>query len=199
MVYYYDTAIIEDMRSLFDDERITICPQDNLFKTIARLNEDDIKMPLVSVVRTGWSLRDSQHPMRFRGGILNITKDEQYISRLQTIPIRINYLFDVWTQHREENDNIVRELIFWYMTHPTLEVKIPYGADMKHTFNIYFDSNIEDNSDIVDQANHGEYFRQTLSVYTDDAYLWKSTTDKPIIFGGADLYVKDVDGYVKDN
>ena len=199
MVYLYDTAIIEDMRSILDDERIYICPSDRVFSVIARLNEDDVKMPMISVARTGISLLDSQHTMRFTGGISNISENEESISRIQVIPIQINYQFDVWTKHREENDNIIRELIFYYMTHPTLEVKVPYGTNLKHTFNIFYDKTIEDNSDISDQVNHGEYFRQTLSVYTPDAYLWKSTTEKPYIFGGADLYVKDGDKYVKDN
>lgn len=199
MFYLYDTAIIEDLRSVFDDDRIFICPTDNVFKTLGRLNEDDVKMPIISVLRTGVSLLDSQHTMRFQGGILKIGEDEESISRVQTIPIQINYLLDVWTKHREENDNIVRELIFYYMTHPTLEVKVPYGTNLKHTFNIFYDKNIEDNSDIVGQSEHGEYFRQTLSVYTPDAYLWKSTDEKPVIFGGVDLYVKDGNEYVKDN
>ena len=199
MVYLYDTAIIEDMRSILDDERIYICPSDRVFSVIARLNEDDVKMPMISVARTGISLLDSQHTMRFTGGISDISENEESISRIQVIPIQINYQFDVWTKHREENDNIIRELIFYYMTHPTLEVKVPYGTNLKHTFNIFYDKTIEDNSDISDQVNHGEYFRQTLSVYTPDAYLWKSTTEKPYIFGGADLYVKDGDKYVKDN
>lgn len=187
------------MRSILDDERIYICPSDRVFSVIARLNEDDVKMPMISVARTGISLLDSQHTMRFTGGISNISENEESISRIQVIPIQINYQFDVWTKHREENDNIIRELIFYYMTHPTLEVKVPYGTNLKHTFNIFYDKTIEDNSDISDQVNHGEYFRQTLSVYTPDAYLWKSTTEKPYIFGGADLYVKDGDKYVKDN
>lgn len=199
MFYLYDTAIIEDMRSILDDERIYICPSDRVFSVIARLNEDDVKLPMISVARTGISLLDSQHTMRFTGGISNISENEESISRIQVIPIQINYQFDVWTKHREENDNIIRELIFYYMTHPTLEVKVPYGTNLKHTFNIFYDKTIEDNSDISDQVNHGEYFRQTLSVYTPDAYLWKSTTEKPYIFGGADLYVKDGDKYVKDN
>lgn len=199
MFYLYDTAIIEDMRSIFDDDRIFIEPADKVFNTIARLNEDDIKMPLISLARTGTSLRDSQHSMRFTGGLSYISDDEQTTSRIQVIPIQINYLLDVWTKHREENDNIVRELLFYYMTHPTLEVDVPYGTNLKHTFNIFYDQNIEDNSDIMGQLEHGEYFRTTLSVYTPDAYLWKCTTEKPHIFGGVDFYVKDGDKYVKDN
>ena len=199
MFYLYDKAIIEDLRSIFDDDRIFIEPADKVFNTISRLNEDDIKMPIISVARTGTSLRDSQHSMRFTGGLSYISDDEQTTSRIQVIPIQINYLLDVWTKHREENDNIVRELLFYYMTHPTLEVDVPYGTNLKHTFNIFYDQNIEDNSDIMGQLEHGEYFRTTLSLYTPDAYLWKMTTEKPHIFGGVDFYVKDGDKYVKDN
>ena len=198
MFYLYDTALVNDLRSVFNDQRIYICPPELVFKTIGRLNEDDIKMPMISLLRTGASILDSSHPMRFSGSLSAIHPDENTYETLRAIPIRINYLLDVWTKHREENDNIIRELIFYYMTHPTLQITIPYGVDLKHNFNIFFDNNIEDNSDIVDQPNHGEYFRQTLSVYTDDAYLWRGTecehTDLETGF-----YVKDGNKYVLDN
>lgn len=198
MFYLYDTAIVEDLRSVFSDPNIYICPPDLVFKTIGRLNEDDIKMPMISLLRTGASILEAPHSMRFTGALSNINLEEDTYETLRAIPIRINYLFDVWTKHREENDNIIRELIFYYMTHPTLQITIPYGVDLKHNFNIFFDSNIEDNSDIVDQPNHGEYFRQTLSVYTDDAYLWRGTECKHTLLG-VDFYVKDGDKYVQDN
>lgn len=199
MFYLYDTAITEDLRSIFNDERIFICPPDRYFSVIARLYEDDVKFPMISLFRTGTSLQASQHPMRFKGGLLKIDEANQEGAYLQAIPIRINYLLEVWTKHREENDNIVRELLFYYMTHPTLKVSIPYGTNLKHNFNIFFDTNIEDNSDVSNQVGHGEYFRQTLSVYTDDAYLWKSTINKPAILGDVDLYVYDGGKYVHDN
>ena len=198
MFYLYDTAIVEDLRSIFDDDKIFICPPDRVFATIGRLSEDDVKLPMISVVRTGTSLGNSQHSMRFTGGLLSIDPQTNENTKLQAIPITINYQLDVWTKHREENDNIVRELLFYYMTHPTLLVDIPYGSNLKHNFNIFFDSNIEDNSDISDHVNRGEYFRQTLSVYTDDAYLWKTTVNKPTYITGVDLYIKDGDKLVQD-
>jgi len=198
MFYLYDTALVNDLRSIFSDGRIFICPPDRVFATIGRLNEDDVKMPMISVLRTGTSLGNSQHPMRFTGELLSIDPETNVNVKVQAIPITINWQIDVWSKHREENDNIVRELIFYYMTHPTLLVDIPYGTNLKHNFNIFFDSNIEDNSDISDHVNRGEYFRQTLSVYSDDAYLWKSMANKPTYFGGVDLYIKDGDKYVQD-
>ena len=33
---------------------------------------------------------------------------------------------------------------------------------------------IEDNSDIANHINNGTYFRQDLSLYSDDSYLWKA-------------------------
>ena len=198
MFYLYDTAIVNDLRSIFEDHNIYICPPELVFKTIGRLNEDDIKMPMISLLRTGTSILPSQHPMRFGGAVSDVDVEENTYETIRAIPIQINYLIDVWTKHREENDNIIRELIFYYMTHPTLQIDIPYGVDLKHNFNIFFDSNIEDNSDIVDQPNHGEYFRQTLSIYTDDAYLWRGTSCKRTLLD-VEFYVKDGDTYVQDN
>ena len=45
---------------------------------------------------------------------------------------------------------------------------------MKHKFNIYFNSGIEDNSDIANHITRGTYFRQDMTFYTDDAYLWRA-------------------------
>jgi hypothetical protein len=198
MFYLYDTAIINDFRSIFTNEDIFICPADRVFSVLGRLNEDDVKMYIISLQRTGTSLLSSSHPMRFDGGVIDYDKTSDQFKTLRGIPIRINYLVDVWTKHREENDNIIRELIFHYMTNPTLQITIPYGTNYVHNFNIFFDDNIEDNSDIVEHPNRGEYFRQTLSLYTDDAYLWKGKeVDNVTVDPG--FYVKDGNKYVKDN
>ena len=56
---------------------------------------------------------------------------------------------------------------------------------IKHKFNIYFNSGIEDNSDLANQVNHGTYFRQDMTLYSDDAYLWRANyQDKVEIIPG---------------
>lgn len=180
-VYNYDNAIIEDLRQLIQDDRIHILPPDNLFRLLARTENDEIEFPAISITRRGWSISDS-HPqmMKFDGTLLEVDKEGKKYTRLQAIPISISYQMDIWTKTRLENDSIMRELIFYYSTHPTLNVDIPYDNKVYyHKFNIFFNSDIEDNSDIVSHINRGEYFRQTISFYTDDAYLWKSSSRGP--------------------
>lgn len=174
--YLYDKAIVDTLRSVTRDNRIHITPPDNVIRTIAQLTGDSVNLPMISLSRTGVSILSTQHFMKFNGGLLSVDEEDGTSQRIQMIPIRINYLLDVWTKSREENDNIVRELIFFLMTHSSMYVDIPFGVDEKHVFNVYLDPDVEDNSDIVDHINRGEYFRQTISMYTDEAYLWKSST-----------------------
>jgi len=174
----YDDVIVRNTRSLFKDN-VYINSPDEVFMTIARLEKDTVKLPLISIQRTGFTILDKNHTMKFEG-MLAARSDDGKIYNVQAIPIRINYLMDVWSKSRAENDNLLRELIFYYSTNPTLSIKIPYGLDIPHDFNIFFDDDVEDNSDIASQRELGVYFRQTIPFYVPDAYLWKSSSRYPV-------------------
>lgn len=206
-VYAYDLAIVNDLRTRFNlkssdgtpktNNKVYVTAVDNVFDIIGDLSEDRIDMPIVSLQRLGWSVAD-YHPqfMTFSGHIIG-QNEENKIIRLQAIPIRVNYQMDIWTKDRITNDAIIRELLFYYTLRPTLLVNIPYSLDITHNFNIFFDPDIEDNSDIIEHDNRGIFFRQTLGLYTDDAYLWKSSKKDPIIIESADFLLYD--GVIKDN
>lgn len=100
--------------------------------------------------------------------------------RAQVIPITINYRLSVWTEDRVTNDALIRELLFYYHLRPSLYVYVTHGINIKHKFNIYFNSGIEDNSDIANFETKGQYFRQDLTFYTDDAYLWKANWQEKV-------------------
>lgn len=194
-VYAYDEAVVQDLRRIFSDGRIHIIPPEDAFDLIGTLQKDNIRFPLITLARPGWLLSDNkpQH-MIFEGLPDKITDskievpehrtdgfDSSFkVIRLQAIPIRINYQVDIWTESRLENDNIMRELIWYYTLHPTLKVKIVYDdIERLHNFNLFFDADVEDNSDIVSHKEKGRFFRQTISMYTDDAYLWKTFSRLP--------------------
>lgn len=179
----YDKAIVNKFRELMANSDIYITPPENVFRTIALLNKDEIRLPLISLQRQGYTILNGAHSMRFSGASVDYDEPGDTLISVQAIPIRINYSLDVWTRHLEECDDIVRELIWYLSTHPTMEVEIPYGLDMKHHFNIMLDEDVEDNSDILEHTNRGEYFRQTISFYVDDAYLWKSKKGYPARIG----------------
>lgn len=171
----YDKAIIEHFRSVLDDERIHILPVEHAIRFTAQLAKDDVKFPLISTTRLSYSIRTSDinfHAMK-HGGYQNRNSDGTN-TFAQVIPIRINYQMDIFTVDKRTGDELVRELVFHIMQNPTLEVEVPYGLSMEHKFNLFLDSDIVDNSDTIEHLDKGVKFRNTLTFYTDDAYLFAS-------------------------
>ena len=73
----YDDAIVSSLRTLTADTRISILPPDNVFRLVARIRDDEIEMPLISLNRTGLRLTDSDnHSMKFEGALAKYTGTE---------------------------------------------------------------------------------------------------------------------------
>jgi hypothetical protein len=175
----YDDAIINKFRSIFNDNTIYILPVENAIRFSAQLNKDNVKFPMISTTRLGYSIRKSDINFSAKMYGSFVTRDgENNNVFAQTIPIRIEYQLDVFTVDHESCDEIVRELIFFFEQHPTLEAHFDYGLNIDHNFNIYLNEEIVDNSDTVEHVNNGVMFRNTLTFYTDDAILFRSKKQK---------------------
>ena len=169
-VYAYDKAIVEDLRARFKsspisnqvNDTVQIGPADQMFRILGNLNEDNVVMPFISLERIDWQLNlDRQGFQTFIGEEVytRIGPDNKPIEiRAQVIPITINYRLSVWTTDRVTNDALVRELLFYYHLRPSLMVYVGHGLNIAHKFNIYFNSGIEDNSDIANHINKGQYY-----------------------------------------
>ena len=136
-------------------------------------NSDSIELPLVSLTR-GQSisiLSTNKKPLSYDGKKFNANSKK--IQQLNGIPISINYQLDIYTRHRVENDDLWREFVFKIINNPKLFVEIPYKEEkIMHVFNMRITDTVEDNSDIPEHLISGEFFRSTLNIYVDDAYLF---------------------------
>lgn len=196
-VYAYDRALVEDLKARFKgsivdsevNDTVQIGPADQMFRIVGELNDDKPILPFVSLERIDWQLNlDRQGFQTFVGDRVyeRIGPNNQKVEvRAQVIPITINWRLSVWTRDRITNDALCRELLFYYHLRPSLLTYVGHGINIKHKFNIYFNSGIEDNSDLANQVNHGTYFRQDMTLYSDDAYLWRANyQDKVEIIPG---------------
>lgn len=200
--YLYDEAIVNNLREVIGDSRISIMPVDNAMQIIPRMNDDKFDLPLVTLTRTSWRIhsQDVNHSAKYEGATSRIYNGEPYmhnvqVQKFQFVPMEISYALDVWTRTRAENDEFIRELFWYYMTSPTLQVTVPYDLNFNHNFTLFVEEDIEDNSDISQHSQHGEYFRQTIRLMTDDAKLWKSSSRQPttvdIMFNVTQPSIKD--------
>lgn len=191
-VYAYDKALVEDLRCRFSssltdskvNDNVQIGSTTQMFNIIGQLNEDKPILPFVSLERLDWQLNlDRQGYQTFIGDNVyeRIGPDNTPVKiRAQVIPITINWRLSVWTRDRVTNDAIMRELLFYYHLRPSLLVHVAHGLNIAHKFNIYFNSGIEDNSDIANHINNGTLFRQDITLYTDDAYLWRANYQQTV-------------------
>lgn len=187
-VYAYDLALVEDLRARFVttplkdggvNKNVQIGPTDQMYNIIGQLNEDQPILPFISLQRLNWQLSPNRQGYQMFEGAKIVEKLAAYDNKpqeikAQVIPITINWQLSVWTRDRITNDALVRELLWYYHLRPSLMVYIQHGLNIAHKFDIYFNSDIEDNSDIANHINNGTYFRQDLSLYCDNAYLWKA-------------------------
>ena len=189
-VYLYEKAIVEKMRQITNDDRIIITPSDNIYNIIPRISNDELKLPLIHLVRQPWKLADIKpHGMIYNGSVNDrfpMYKHGDYIDcsdgkvhRMHAIPIVMSHVFEVWSRTREENDELIRELIWFLKTNNEFYVDIPYGVNDKHIFTLQIASDIMDNTDIVSHKDTGELFMQSFITICNDAYLWKSSSHNP--------------------
>lgn len=180
MIYLYDNSLLSKIRNWVGDPDITITGPDDtnsLFTYRADQSEkDQIKLPLITLSRMSPITLETTNkkPLSFRS--YKYRGDENNISTLNGIPINLKYQLDIYTRHRRENDDILREFIFKIINNPTLKIEIPFNSDKDHVFNMRLENNIDDNSDIPEHLINGEYFRSTLVIYVDDAYLFEYKT-----------------------
>lgn len=177
MIHLYDDAVVNRFREILGDDSIMIVPPERAKDVKAQLSDnDEIKFPLITLDRTGWSVQSNRiNWSASRMGIADSISSNNKANILHAIPIRINYSLDVFTVDKVSADEIYRELIFYFLLHPTLMVNIPYGLDTEHVFNLFFNDDIEDNSDTVSHVDNGVLYRNTSTLYTDDAHLFANT------------------------
>lgn len=173
----YDDAIVNRFRSVFDTNNVYILPVENAIRFTAQLNRDDVKFPMISTTRLGFSIvgDNVNYNAKMTGSFVRRDGENNNIFAT-SIPIRIEYQMDVFAVEREVCDDIVRELIFFFYTRPTLVAHFPYGLDIKQNFTMLLNDDIVDNSDTVEHINNGVMFRNTLTFYVDDARLYMNNS-----------------------
>lgn len=172
-MYLYEKALIEDINKLFINSKVEAVIADSLdegLRRVAAKNEDKIVLPLIELVGGDWNIGDANFYSVMHGNEIFRTENNALAKNISNIPFTPNYEMYIIAQSSRECDMLTREIIFHYYQNPTLTVKIPYGLDVLHTFNISFGRNVR-----RQQRSSGLVYR-ILSITLDGAYLWHNNT-----------------------
>lgn len=172
-MYLYENVIVEDINSLFTNSKVKAVLADSLDEALrrsAQANEDEVTLPFIAIVGGDWQLGETNFYSLMHGIETQKIEDNYLSKQMNAIPFTPSYDLYVAAKTSRECDMLTRELIFHYMQNPTLTVKIPYGINEIHTFNILFSNNIRKT-----QRPTGLVYR-VLSFSLQGAYLWHNNT-----------------------
>ena len=170
-MYLYEEAIVNSINSLFTNSNVKAVIADSLdegLRRVAAKDNDKISLPFIMLTGGDWEIKDVNFYNLMHGTKVRNKEDTQV--DISNIPIQPEYSMYIMAQSSRECDMLTRELLFYYYQNPTLTVKIPYGINTIHTFNITF------NSSVRKTARASGLVYRTLNFYLDGAYLWHNNT-----------------------
>lgn len=179
--YLYDNAVVDCLRKVVGDERIHIINPDHAISFLAQFDQDEVQLPAIVVSRGPISLQDYRNQVVALKGQTAHRGDDNLIVKAQLIPMRMEWSIDIITVDRYTCDEIVRELVYYFAINPRFEITVPYQLDIPQNFDILLSPEIVDNSDLLEFPNTGEKFRTTLTIYTENAHMYYSHQQYPVI------------------
>lgn len=179
--YLYDNAVVDCLRKVVGDERIHIISPDQAISFLAQFDGDKVKLPAIVVSRGPISLQDYRNQVVALKGQTAKQNDDNLIVKAQLIPMRMEWNLDIITVDRYTCDEIVRELVYYFTINPRFEVTVPYQLDIPQNFDVLLSPEIVDNSDLLEFPNTGEKFRTTLTIYTENAHMYYSHQQYPVL------------------
>jgi len=178
-VYLYEEALVERLRNVIHDDRVHIISPDLTSSFLAQFDSDKNHYPAITLTRTNVNIVPELKnlPLMIRGDTSTIK--DGLIQKARMIPMKIEWSLNIYAVDRYTCDEIVRELVFYFITQPKFYVKIPYNLDIEQEFDVILSNDITDNTDLNDFDNKGELFRNTLNIWTDNAHFFSQGLSYP--------------------
>lgn len=200
----YDEALSNKIKNWVKDPNLTILKPDEtarLFQMKAdQVDDKPISLPFVALSRDKETkiTNIQKQSKTFSGFIVQASK--QTTMTLNVIPIRIGYQLDIYTRKMEEADEYIRNFIFNFVNYPKLVVNLPYNnANLTHEANVWLDDSIIDNSDIKEHLFADQFYRFSLKLYVDDAYLFSLPVKETPKIESIEFAVEDTDKSIIEN
>lgn len=178
----------------FGEEVRIVQDRQALFVTILNEGEDNMRFPLVAVMRTEPPivLQTGSTWMSADGYAIN--RDEKNNQVIRAVPCRLTYGIALFDVTRENIDDLWQQLVFLLINNPMLEVPIPYAdvSGRKRTTwaTVKLASTMSDGSAPNEHLINGSIYAYELTVTIDDAYLFDTKVNKNVIIDGIEVVLK---------
>jgi hypothetical protein len=184
-ISYYDDVITAKLkRWMPDTNKVRVLGPDEstrFFETLADDKSDKpLQLPLITLTRNKdlEILSTIKQLKSFSGNILaspnerNLRVPERS-AIFNVIPVQTTYQLNIYTKTKYEGEEYVRNFLFKLINNPQINVNIPYNnIDLTHTAHLRILGTISDTSDIAQHIFPGQFYRWTIQMELQDAFLF---------------------------
>lgn len=187
MIYLYDSAIVDDLRDSFNTDNVnqpvvSVVPPDDIISIAAQVQDDKLHFPLIALTREDNIEIDKElsNFTRMHKGVATVfdsEKNELYYEK--AIPIKLSYTLMCMATNTADIDEMIRELMFKYISQYFLSIKVPYESKRKIRFGVSADfENIEWNSTTSNYLEEGKLHSAGIPLKVDGAVMLHYTPVK---------------------
>lgn len=151
MLYLYDNAIAEDLQRSFNptsqlNPEVKVVDPEGVISLIAQMQEDRISFPIVVLTRHEDTPIDNTRTnfTRMHRGIATvIDPDTNELYYEKVIPIKLSYDLTVLATNTADMDELVKELLFKYLSMYFIKFQLPYECRRPVRFGVSVDPETE--------------------------------------------------------
>lgn len=189
MLYLYDNAICDDLRKSFNPENVpdpvvkVVDPEHSVALAAQIQNGEKLSFPIVAVFRDADTSLDSERnnfTKAHRGvaTVLDTETNELYYER--SVPIKLSYTLTVVTTNTADMDEMIRELIFKYVSMYFLTIRSPYECKRKIRFGVSIDpdTEISRTSGSYEYSSEGKLYQSKIVLKCEGCVLLHYTPAK---------------------
>lgn len=161
MIYLYDKAIVDDLNRSFNPDVagkpvVKVIDPEAVIGIAAQIQEDAISFPIVALTRADDPQIDTNRTnfTLMHEGIqaaFDPVSNDVYYERV--IPITLSYSLTLLTTNTADMDELVREILFKYISMYFLTIDLPYEVNRKVRFGVVVDTN----TSMDRSSSSGEY------------------------------------------
>lgn len=173
MLYLYDNAIVDDLNKSFNPNnaptgKVKVLNPEQSLGVVSQLMEDQIKLPLVCLERNEQSFDNKRHNFTVEqvgvAAFLDTETNNVYSER--AIPVNLSYKLTILTSNVYDMDEMIREILFKYVSMYFLEIKVPYEGNREISFGVVYDSDAG-----IDQISGPSQYIESGQLYQSSIIL----------------------------
>lgn len=188
MLYNYDNAIAEDLKRSFNPNNVInpavrVVDAEGVLDLIAQIQEDQISFPVVVLTRNPDTPIDKNRrnfTYMHKGVASVMDPDSNNLYYEKVIPIELGYSLTVLATNTADLDELVKELMFKYISQYFITFTLPYECKRKVRFGISIDedADIERKSGTFEYVEGGTLYQAIIPLKIDGAVLVSYTPAK---------------------